>query len=176
MNEALDALWAKATPPAPLTNKIEVLILASIIERETAIPEERPHIAAVFLNRLRARMRLQSDPTVIYALTNGEGVLDRPLSHDDLAFASPYNTYLNDGLPPGPICNPGRASLAAALNPMASDDLYFVANGSGGHVFARSLAEHNRNVAKWRAQLKDGKPTGNETAASAAPKTDKGKN
>ncbi|MDR3437190.1 endolytic transglycosylase MltG [Telmatospirillum sp.] len=150
MNEAIDELWPARSPDVGLANKVDAIILASIVERETAISEERPHVAAVFLNRLKSHMKLQSDPTVIYAISNGEGVLDRPLGHDDLAFKSPYNTYLVDGLPVGPICNPGRASLAAVLHPAASDDLYFVADGSGGHVFSRSLAEHNQNVSKLR--------------------------
>ncbi len=150
MGRTVDALWAKRPPDSMIAGKTEAIILASIVERETAVPAERPHIAAVFLNRLRRHMKLQSDPTVIYALSRGEGVLDRPLAHDDLSFASPYNTYVSDGLPPGPICNPGPASLAAVLHPANSDDLYFVADGGGGHVFARTLDEHNKNVARLR--------------------------
>ncbi len=155
MNEAIDEMWPQRAAGLPLSNKIEALVLASIVERETAIPEERPHIAAVFLNRLKQHMKLQSDPTVIYAVSHGEGLLDHALSHDELATASPFNTYAVEGLPPGPICNPGRASLQAVLHPLASDDLYFVADGSGGHVFAKTLGEHNRNVARLR-RMEDG--------------------
>jgi len=150
MKALLDDLWAKRVPDPLLPTKEAALTLASIVERETGLAEERPHIAAVFLNRLRLHMRLQSDPTVIYLLSHGDGVLDRPLSHADLLTNDPYNTYVSDGLPPGPISNPGRASLIAVLHPAASDDLYFVADGSGGHAFARSLAEHNQNVTHLR--------------------------
>jgi UPF0755 protein len=150
MAEALDDAWAKRDVNVPLASKEEALVMASVVERETGIADERPHVAAVFENRLRLHMRLQSDPTVIYVLSHGEGVMDRPLSHADLATPSPYNTYASDGLPPGPICNPGRASIQAVLHPLASEDLYFVADGSGGHAFAKSLADHNQNVARLR--------------------------
>lgn len=150
MSTLLDKLWAERAPNLPLKNPHQAVVLASIIEKETGLPGERAHIASVFINRLRKGMRLQSDPTVVYALTDGRGSLGRTLTRDDLKVDSPYNTYVVDGLPPEPICNPGRASLTAALNPAASDDLYFVASGNGGHLFARTLAEHNRNVAHWR--------------------------
>ena len=143
-------LWAQRSTGLPFTTPAEALILASIIEKETAIAGERPLVASVFVNRLRKRMRLQSDPTVIFGLTEGRGPLDRPLTRKDLNSDSPYNTYRIPGLPPGPICNPGRASIEAALHPEESEFLYFVADGSGGHAFARTLDEHNRNVANWR--------------------------
>ncbi len=162
MTEFLQTAWGNRQPDPHLPDKASALVLASIIERETALADERPHIAAVFLNRLKEHMRLQSDPTVIYAVSHGQGVLARPLSRADLAAASPFNSYLSDGLPPTPICNPGRASVMAALHPADSDDLYFVADGSGGHIFARSLAEHNRNVLRLR-QIEQGTPSEGET-------------
>lgn len=155
MDSLIAELWPRRQDDLPFENWDEAITLASIVERETAVPEERAHIASVFINRLRKGMRLQSDPTVIYALTGGKSKLDRPLTREDWKFDSPYNTYLHDGLPPGPIDNPGRASIEAVLNPVESNDLYFVADGSGGHAFASTLKEHNRNVARWRQLKRD---------------------
>jgi len=146
----LSALWAHRRPDLPYKRPEDAVILASIVEKETAKPDERPRVAAVFVNRLKAGMRLESDPTVIYGLTGG-----RPLGHgltkSELASQTPYNTYVVDGLPPTPIGNPGQASLAAALDPLPTGDLYFVANGTGGHSFSSNLADHAANVARWRA-------------------------
>ncbi len=150
MEMVLGELWLKRADGLPLDRREDAVILAAIVEKETAVPDERPLIASVYLNRLEKGMRLQSDPTVVYGLTGGTGPLGRALTHEDLQAANPYNTYLNAGLPPGPIANPGRASLAAVLHPAATEYLYFVADGSGGHTFAKTLREHNRNVAKWR--------------------------
>ncbi len=154
LDETLDELWPKRAPNLPLKDKQEAVILASVVEKETGVPEERPLVASVFINRLRTGMRLQSDPTVSYGITGGSGPLGRALTRQDLQTPSPYNTYLNDGLPPGPITNPGRAAIEAVLNPAESDFLYFVASGDGGHAFAKTLDEHNRNVEKWR-KLRD---------------------
>jgi UPF0755 protein len=120
------------------------------VEKETGVAEERPQVAAVFINRLRKRMRLQSDPTIIYGIVGGEGRLDRPIRRSDISESTPYNTYRIDGLPPTPIANPGREAIAAVLQPDTTDYLYFVADGTGGHAFARTLDEHNRNVRRWR--------------------------
>ncbi len=150
MDRALDRAWATRTPTLPLDRPRDVLILASIVERETAKPEERPRIAAVYLNRLRQGMKLQSDPTVVYGASGGAGTLDHGLTRAELDRDDPYNTYRIAGLPPGPIAMPGAASLRAVTQPMQTDELYFVADGTGGHVFARTGEEHARNVARWR--------------------------
>jgi len=151
MRRTVADLWATRQEGLPVSTPGEAVVLASIIEKETAVAEERGLlVAGVFINRLRKGMSLQSDPTVVYALTSGAGPLGRPLTRTDLGVSSPYNTYVTRGLPPGPIANPGRAALAAAVNPEETDAFYFVADGNGGHAFARTLAEHNRNVAAWR--------------------------
>ena len=149
MQDELNDLWTKRDPNVPLATPEQAIVLASIIEKETGKPSERPRIAGVFVNRLRLPMRLQSDPTVIYGIVLAKGAMNHAITHDDLEFPSPYNTYTNDGLPPHPICNPGRAALEAALHPEANDFLYFVADGTGGHAFSHTIAEHNRNVTKW---------------------------
>lgn len=143
-------LWAKRAPDLPIESPEEAVILASIVEKETGVAAERQQVAAVFVNRLRRNMRLQSDPTIIYGITGGKAPLDRPIARNDIAAETPYNTYRIDGLPPTPIANPGREAIAAVLQPGTSDHLYFVADGSGGHAFARTLAEHNANVRRWR--------------------------
>ncbi|CCQ74423.1 endolytic transglycosylase MltG [Magnetospira sp. QH-2] len=149
MDQALAEAWEGRAEGVPLKTPQEALILASIVERETGRAEERARVAAVFINRLRKGMRLQSDPTVSYGLSPGVP-LGRSLTRKDLKSKTAYNTYVIKGLPPGPICNPGRAAIEAVLHPARTTDLYFVADGSGGHMFARTLKEHNRNVARWR--------------------------
>ncbi len=151
MGRALAAAWAARAPGLPFQAPREALILASIVEREARLPQERPMIARVFLNRLAAGMRLQADPTVTYGASGGLGTLNRPLSHDDLDYADPYNTYTGDGLPAGPICSPGLASIQAVLHPSTGPALYFVTDGTGGHVFSTSLTEHNANVSRMRS-------------------------
>ena len=150
MRETVIYTWQNRSDDIPLKNANDLLVLASIIEKETAVDSERKLVASVFINRLKKGMRLQTDPTVIYAITQGKTELTRALTRKDLKFDSPYNTYKYYGLPPSPICNPGKASLEAAANPDASSYLYFVANGSGGHNFAKSLKEHNTNVSNWK--------------------------
>lgn len=147
--EALRTLWDMRAPDLPISSPEEALVLASIVEKETALASERPMVAAVFVNRLKKGMRLQSDPTVIYGITSG-GPLGRAITRADLRQKTAYNTYRVNGLPPTPIANPGYESIAAVLNPASVPYLYFVADGSGGHAFAATLDEHNRNVARWR--------------------------
>lgn len=145
----LERAWQTRAPSLPFRNAEDAVVLASIVEKETAIPEERRHIAAVFINRLRLGMKLESDPTIIYGITKGYP-LGRRIRASEVKAATPYNTYVINGLPPAPICNPGKDSISAVLAPEQSGDLYFVADGTGGHVFTASLAEHQRNVARWR--------------------------
>ncbi|WP_428376385.1 endolytic transglycosylase MltG [Lichenicoccus sp.] len=152
MRRRLAQVWAGRDAQPELPTPDDLLILASVVERETAKAAERPLVARVFLNRLHQGMRLQSDPTVIYGASGGLGVLARPLSRADLAQPNPYNSYLLPGLPPGPICAPGLASLQATAHPAAGDALYFVADGTGGHAFAADLPTHLQNVARLRAR------------------------
>ncbi len=147
----LQEVWDHRSPDLPYKTPEQLVTMASIIEKETGKPEERTRVAAVFINRLKTKMRLQSDPTIIYGLTGGKGALGRPILRSEIDQATPYNTYVIDGLPPGPIANPGRASLEAAANPARTKELYFVADGTGGHAFADNYAEHQKNVARLRA-------------------------
>ena len=149
MQKELDKAWEKRAENLPLKNKFELLILASIIEKETGINAERGKVASVFINRLNIDMPLQTDPTVIYAITLGKSDLGRSLKHKDLEIDSPYNTYFYKGLPPTPICNPGLKAIEAAANPESTPYLYFVADGNGGHRFGKTLAEHNNNIRLW---------------------------
>jgi UPF0755 protein len=144
-------IWNRRAPDLPIKSPEQLVVLASLIEKETGKPDERTRIAAVFVNRLKLKMRLQSDPTIIYGLVGGKGTLGRPILRSEIDQPTPYNTYVIDGLPPGPIANPGRASLEAAVSPARTKELYFVADGTGGHVFANTLAEQNANVARWYA-------------------------
>lgn len=146
----LAELWATRAEGLPYDTPEKALIMASIVEKETGVAEERRQVASVFVNRLAQDMKLQTDPTVIYGITRGEGVLGRGLRQSELRRETPYNTYVIDGLPPTPIANPGRLSIEAALNPDTTDYLFFVADGTGGHAFAVTLEDHNRNVARWR--------------------------
>ncbi|PWC32531.1 endolytic transglycosylase MltG [Azospirillum sp. TSO35-2] len=157
MTQALAEAWKGRDANLPFETPQQALTLASVVEKETGIAAERPKVAGVFINRLEAGMKLQSDPTVIYALTEGSGELGRALTRNDWKLESPFNTYQITGLPPGPIANPGKASIQAVMKPERHEFLYFVADGSGGHVFAKSLADHNRNVAKWR-EVQQGRP------------------
>ena len=147
--------WDARAPNLPFATPEQALILASVVEKETSIPAERRHIAAVFINRLRLGMKLQSDPTIIYGITRGYP-LGRRIRQSEIDRATPYNTYAITGLPATPICNPGKDAIAAVLSPAQSNDLYFVADGTGGHVFSDNIAQHEKNVAKWR-QIEQGR-------------------
>jgi UPF0755 protein len=162
MDKELARVWADRAPGLKLVSPREALILASIVERETAKPDERPHVAAVYLNRLRRGMKLQADPTVVYSASGGAGVLDHPLTRAELERDDPFNTYRNVGLPPEPICSPGVESLRAVTHPANSDDLFFVADGTGGHVFSRSYAEHDSAVGRLRAQTPSASRVGSD--------------
>jgi UPF0755 protein len=153
----VDEVWQSRSPDLPIRSPGEMVTLASIVEKETGKPDERPRVAGVFVNRLTKHMRLESDPTIVYGLAFGKGTLGRAITRADLSQATPYNTYLIDGLPPGPISNPGKAALEAVANPARGHDLYFVADGTGGHVFADSFEQHLKNVAHWRQIEKDAK-------------------
>jgi UPF0755 protein len=165
----VEDVWQRRTTELPLANIDEFVTLASIVEKETGRSDERSRVASVFINRLNKGMRLQSDPTIIYGLFGGKGKpTDRPIYQSDIDKLTPYNTYLINGLPPTPIANPGRAALEAVANPSKTSDLYFVADGTGGHVFAATLDEHNENVARYRAlqkkQAEAAKAAGTSTA------------
>jgi UPF0755 protein len=168
----IDQVWKKRAPNLPLKSPLELVTLASIVEKETGQADERSHVASVFVNRLQKNMRLQSDPTVIYGIVGGKGKLERPLQSADLSQPTPFNTYTIAGLPPSPIANPGRAAMEAVANPLQTKDLYFVADGTGGHAFAETLEQHNRNVARWRQvqqQQGQAQPLGDDTAGTQAP-------
>jgi UPF0755 protein len=168
MQALLDEAWENRDPNLPLASKEELLILASIVEKETR-PNEHAQVASVFINRLNRGMRLQSDPTVIYGITGGKAPLGRGIRQSELVAETPYNTYLIDGLPPTPIANPGRKSVLATANPDNTRFLYFVADGSGGHAFAATLDEHNRNVAEWRRIEREQQAAQESAEEEAAP-------
>ena len=156
----VDQIWARRSPDLPLRSPYELVTLASIVEKETGKADERSRVAGVFINRLRKRMRLQSDPTIVYGLVGGQGTLGHSISRAELDKPTPYNTYTIDGLPPGPIDNPGRAALEAVANPSRTADLYFVADGTGGHAFAETVDQHVKNVQRWRQIEHDAKEKG----------------
>jgi UPF0755 protein len=194
----LAEVWARRSPDIPVRSPEQLVTLASIVEKETGKADERSRVAAVYVNRLRQRMKLQSDPTIIYGLVGGKGTLGRPIKRSEITQPSPYNTYVIDGLPPGPIANPGRASLEATANPARTRDLFFVADGTGGHTFAETYDQHQKGVAKLRAMERQQQndtveqddpptaaatptpapaaaPTAPSPASGAAPKATKGK-
>jgi UPF0755 protein len=162
-------VWDRRSPDLPIKTPEQLVILASIIEKETGKPEERSRVAAVFVNRMKQKMRLQSDPTIIYGLVGGKGTLGRPIMRSEIDQPTPYNTYVIDGLPPGPISNPGRASLEAAANPARTREIYFVADGTGGHVFAETYDQHQKNVARLRVIETDQKDQAPMDSAAPPP-------
>jgi UPF0755 protein len=167
----LHEIWEHRAPDLPLKTPDQLVVLASLVEKETGKPEERTRVAAVFVNRLKQRMKLQSDPTIIYGLVGGKGTLGRPIMKSEIEQPTPYNTYIIDGLPPGPIANPGRASLEATANPARTRELYFVADGTGGHAFAETYEQHQKNVTRLRSiesDQKDQVPIGDQMAVPAA--------
>ena len=171
---AIAEIWERRSPDLPIKSPEQLITLASIIEKETGKSDERSRVAAVFVNRLRQKIKLQSDPTIIYGLVGGKGTLGRPIKRSEIQQPSPYNTYVVDGLPPGPIANPGRASLEAAANPARTRDLFFVADGTGGHTFSDTYDQHQKNVAKLRAMEKQilndtVEPTDEPPPATSAP-------
>jgi UPF0755 protein len=168
----LKEIWDRHSPDLPIKTPEQLLVLASIVEKETGKPEERTRVAAVFVNRVKQKMRLQSDPTIIYGLVGGKGTLGRPIMRSEIEQPTPYNTYQIDGLPPGPIANPGRASLEAAANPARTRELYFVADGTGGHIFAETYEQHQKNVARLRVMETDQKePASSDTQLSSTPQS-----
>lgn len=169
----LDDAWKRRASDLPLKTPEQLLTLASIVEKETGRADERTRVAAVFLNRLRQRMRLQSDPTIIYGLIGGKGALGRPITRSEIDQPTPYNTYAIEGLPPGPIANPGRASIEATANPSRTKDLYFVADGTGGHVFSETYEQHQRNVAKLRQIEQQARDANKPPTPGVAPVADK---
>jgi UPF0755 protein len=161
---AVQEIWERRTADLPIKTPEQLVTLASIVEKETGKPEERTRVAAVFVNRLRQRMKLQSDPTIIYGLVGGKGSLGRPIQRGEIEQPTPYNTYVIDGLPPGPIANPGRASLEAAANPARTKELFFVADGTGGHTFADSYDQHQKNVSRLRSIEQQARSTDQQPA------------
>ncbi|WP_244491299.1 endolytic transglycosylase MltG [Bosea sp. Root381] len=163
----LARIWERRPTDLPIKTPQELVVLASIVEKETGRADERPRVAGVFINRLNRKMRLQSDPTIVYGIVGGKGTLGRPIQRNEITQATPYNTYVIDGLPPGPIANPGRAAMEAVVNHSRTKELYFVADGTGGHAFGESLEQHNRNVGRWR-QIEAGRREAGKPAPDGA--------